>query len=1367
MDVKKLEAIVKIEPQNPKHWFNLGVAYLYENKIAEAHKAFQESIRNNPYFAPSQFFSGMLLLYGRDFNNGIKYLEKANTIDENIYQKLISNHVVKEILFGLIKMSTKVVQDQLEFQPNNIENLSVMGKILLYTDNFESAINYFRKIIELKPDNWEAYMYLGISYEGIQNYEQAIFYLKRAIAINQYLAEAYWIMGRIYVKLGNYGLAMKNYEKAVELVPNNTRYLNSLAKLYFILDKNIQAIKTLQLAIDINPNSKWSYYYLGQCMEKELEFDIAIEQYEKAINIDPLFIEAKLALARLYQLNNNHKRAIEILEELSVESEDVEILMLLAQAYYSIENYFKSKEITEKLLNFNKEDKNAFYLYVLSLLNIHKKKLDTIDEQELIVHLEKVYNYSPKDPVISSELLKIYVDKREFLKAKEILKKSNLYIRDEEVAKRIALIYLQDEDYINFLDTVKKYNLFSVDFVLDSIYLLREKGSPLLPLIVNEIANIDKIPTQEMTKIFLLYLEYIYFTNTLQALEFYKQKFSEETKQEYKLYLFELLIYFTLYSEYKDKKYLDMFIELADRLNLNYQNIHSLDVFSDKINNTVKLVILFYFVILKFQYDLVSEVHELLFSFQDFERNVLDATLQEFIPILIENGYYTQSIQIIDKFNFSDFSVYKKLKIDALSLLNKNQDVLKEVDEYFERFSYDSYVDLIRIMSLFEIYGELSEDLLNSLKNIVNESNPLALAIYANHLSKIDVEEAKRYANRALEFLYTGRHPFKYSYQLNIVLKLIAKFFESIYQLSYIIRGLKQLVSKYPNNYMFNYLLARYLYITEDYIDAELFTKKAIKLAKNTSQLLEAQNLLSKIREDKEKYQIMINELEKMEPKISEQIAHINTLYKKDKIEEINKILQEIKDSYTLRDIILKFYISDKLELREQLVYYLYLLRSIAFHESHENLIELLENKLTFYSNMEEVEEIKQRAEMDYFRIFKPITKERIDQIMQTNNIKEEEVIEKEGLIENEELIKRDNHHCSVQNSQNQTPTEIAYQETGQEKQNVFEKQSVVEKPRENKLSLSDLKEYNNFKDVAIVNSSDLILAYLLNIFFIVFQKDKSEEVKQINQLIDQANIDLDEREERIVSILKDIYQKLTSNDIQSLVLNVKNFIQTYLKDKYYSFYISLILCIVNYKLNKVDEFKKYLKYCKDNVIKYSFLSNFVNMLLMVDEVMKVSVSSIEDFENFHPKNEIIVINNSQEYILSYFIKILCITFDYSNYLRSNLDSIINSIKIDLNDDEKFLVDFLKNFSNDLEMKNIKDTLIKAKDFLNKVSKNAFFSFYSTLIMVFISYRLNRQSDALKYTKLLTRFEEKYPIFKNLIKFLGKVGDKIENTNNQ
>ncbi|MCS6955445.1 MAG: tetratricopeptide repeat protein, partial [Candidatus Calescibacterium sp.] len=892
MDIKKLEAIVKIEPNNPKHWFNLGIAYIQENRIAEAHKAFEESIKMNPYFAHSQFFAGLLLLFGRDFKNGIKYLEKATTIDDNIYNKLISDHVIKEILINLVKMSLKIIQDQLEFQPNNIENLSTMAKILLYTNSFEASINYFRKIIELRTENWEAYLYLGIAYEGIENYEQALFYLKRAVASNQYLAESYWIMGRIYLKLGNYGLALKNYEKAVELALNNTRYLNSLARLYLILDKNSQAIKTLQLAIDNNPNSKWSYYYLGQCLEKEYNFDMAIEQYEKAINIDPLFTEAKISLAKLYQLNNNTKRAIEILEELSMDSNDAEIFLLLAQFYYSIGNYIKSKELTEKILSIVPDEKNALHLNILSLLNIYKRKEDIADEEYLIKNLEYLYNNNPSDPVISTELFKLYVDKRDFFKAKEVLEKSKISIKDEETAKKIAFIYLEQESYEKFISTVKYYKLFSFDFIMEIISFLREKGSSFLPIFINDIMQIGKdyLKTDEEIRILLLYLEYIYFSNTLQALEFYKQRFSEDVKKRYNLYLFELLIYFSLYSEYKDKKYFDSFIELANGLNIEYENmanIEHLSVFSLKVNVTINFVLMFYFIVIKSQYNLIYKLYEFLLSNTDIESNVLNTALSDLLPIFMDNSYYSEVIQIIDNFKLSQISLLKKIRIEALLLLGKNSDVLREVEEYYEKFSYDSYVEIIKIIANFDIYGDIPEHLVNNLEILVQESNPLAFALYAHFLLKTDNNEAKRYAIRSLEFLYTEKHNLKYSYQMKIVINILAKFFESTYQLSVFLKGMKQLVSKYSDNYTFNYLLAKYLYITEEYIDAELVAKKSLKLTKNSSQLLEAQNLLAKIREEKERYQSFINELEKIDSGISEKIAYVNTLYKKERIEEI------------------------------------------------------------------------------------------------------------------------------------------------------------------------------------------------------------------------------------------------------------------------------------------------------------------------------------------------------------------------------------------------------------------------------------------------------------------------------------------------
>ncbi|MCX7758495.1 MAG: hypothetical protein N2169_02625, partial [bacterium] len=1055
------------------------------------------------------------------------------------------------------------------------------------------------------------------------------------------------------------------------------------------------------------------------------------------------------------------------LEELSMDSNDTEIFLLLAQLYYSIGNYIKSKELTEKILSIVPDEKNALHLNILSLLNIYKRKEDIADEEYLIKNLEYLYNNNPSDPVISTELFKLYVDKRDFLKAKEVLEKSKISIKDEETAKKIAFIYLEQENYEKFISTVKYYKLFSFDFIMEIISFLREKGSSFLPIFINDIMQIGKdyLKTDEEIRILLLYLEYIYFSNTLQAWEFYKQRFSEDVKKRYNLYLFELLIYFSLYSEYKDKKYFDSFIELANGLNIEYENmanIEHLSVFSLKVNVTINFVLMFYFIVIKSQYNLIYKLYEFLLSNPDIESNVLNTALSDLLPIFMDNSYYSEVIQIIDNFKLSQISLLKKIRIEALLLLGKNSDVLREVEEYYEKFSYDSYVEIIKIIANFDIYGDIPEHLVNNLEILVQESNPLAFALYAHFLLKTDNNEAKRYATRSLEFLYTEKHNLKHYYQMKIVINILAKFFESTYQLSVFLKGMKQLVARYPDNYTFNYLLAKYLYITEDYIDAELVAKKSLKLTKNSSQLLEAQNLLGKIREEKERYQSFINELEKIDSGISEKIAYVNTLYKKERIEEIFKMLNDISNSNSLSDIIIKFYIFDKLEIKEQLIYYLYLLRAFAFENSYENMLEFIENKLMFYSNVEELEEIKQKAEIDYVKILKNYKQSQLEdfetkkeQEIYLEQYTREEDLERtsQGEMNAEELLQIDvgptieifDNQIDITHDQKEELSEVYIEQK--------------------KVSLSNVENYDDLQNVIISNSFDLILAGLLKLFYIIFENNQ-EKIKEIGVMIDNSQIQLGEDDEKIVVLLQNIEEKILLNDVKSLMIDIKNFVQKYSKNRYFSFYISMILAAFNYKIGKTGDFKRHLKYCKENIENYQFLGKLLNMIDKypgVEEIKEVPISEIKEFANPPYKDEKIVIISPQELILAYFVRILLIVFGHSNYLQDFIDEQLKNLNFVLDDKEHILIEFLQKVIAGLIQNDMKSVLVDVKNFINNNSKDPYFSFYYSLIMVFISYKLKRIDDFKKYLNIVLKAFNKYQNFQNLLSWLERVGDSIEN----
>ncbi len=1038
LDLKKLEALTKLEPNNPKHWFYLGAYYFSIKDIAQAYKALETAVKINPYFAQAQFFIGFIVIYNREFKTGLKYLEKAYTIDEKVFLKIKSDYEIEKILDELIKGSIKVIQDQIEINPNNLENLYLMGRILFYIQNYESAINYFRKIIELKPDNWEVYIYLALSYKELNNYENAINYLKKSILINNYYPDSYWLLGEIYIDMGNYGLALKNLERAVELAPNNSRYLNSLARVYLELDKIPQAIRTLQISIDSNPNSKWSYFYLGKALEKEFNFELAIEQYLKALEIDPNFIEAKYSLAKLYSYFNDYTKAIDILENITDKIADPEVYFMLGQFYYNIDNYEKAIYNLENYVKILNNNWQAFYLLYLNYIKINNK-------EKALFYLEKAFELNSKDTKIIVDLFKIYVDLRQIQKAEKFLDIIKNLVKDVEIIKRIIFIYFEKKDYENAFYVFFENKLYNdINYLFDLITFIKNKDREIYLSFLSKVLNfIDCNQNKEIClELQIEYLERVYEVNTLQAYEYFNSKVGFQfldilaniqnsqdiINNRFNLILFNLLliylkIIFTLYVEYKSEDYLRKYISITEKIKTfsflfvkEYDNINLNSGFINFVINNfgnkdvLSGSILFYLLILNLNFIYVVLVFkDYIFNKKDiinFKNPVIIKIFEDIIPLLIENEINDIALDFIDLFINFNYPVFLRYKIDILDLENKPREVIDNIQKYYDSFFYESYLELIRLKNLINL-DELKEVVKEDLEKLILEFNPLAMALYANIIIFENKNEAIRLLDKAFEIIIEDKFKFQYNYQLISTVVYLSKIYSKYFSIYKLIKYLNELSRKFSDNYRINYLLAYYLYLTEDFVDAEVIAKRLIKLAKTNNLLIEAQKLLATIKTERENYNNFLLTLENLFKGISITITSYLNLIKKGKIEEVLKYIETLNDDTKIENIIIKAILYDKLEIYQYFIYYYNLFKIWALDKNLDNLIDLIDKKLYNYSEFSDFEELKIKAQITYASLFKK------EAYIQTNLEEKTEKIE--NKIEQNILIQEKSKELETQ----------------------------------------------------------------------------------------------------------------------------------------------------------------------------------------------------------------------------------------------------------------------------------------------------------------------------------------------------------------
>jgi tetratricopeptide (TPR) repeat protein len=78
--------------------------------------------------------------------------------------------------------SINLIEELIEYQPNNATYHDTYGEILMFFQNYEQAIEQFLKVLELSMDEWyinQTYIKLGICYKELENFDLAVENLKK------------------------------------------------------------------------------------------------------------------------------------------------------------------------------------------------------------------------------------------------------------------------------------------------------------------------------------------------------------------------------------------------------------------------------------------------------------------------------------------------------------------------------------------------------------------------------------------------------------------------------------------------------------------------------------------------------------------------------------------------------------------------------------------------------------------------------------------------------------------------------------------------------------------------------------------------------------------------------------------------------------------------------------------------------------------------------------------------------------------------------------------------------------------------------------------------------------------------------------
>lgn len=128
----------------------------------------------------------------------------------------------------------------------------------------KAAIEKYRQMIRLAPHLAPAYNNLGMLYFNHGEYAEAVPVLERGLQVNPRMGTAIALLGLSYFELGEDQKARPFLESALRANPHDSNVQMSLAHVLLNLGKNQEAIRSLNEYLAGNPKDQQAWYLLGK-----------------------------------------------------------------------------------------------------------------------------------------------------------------------------------------------------------------------------------------------------------------------------------------------------------------------------------------------------------------------------------------------------------------------------------------------------------------------------------------------------------------------------------------------------------------------------------------------------------------------------------------------------------------------------------------------------------------------------------------------------------------------------------------------------------------------------------------------------------------------------------------------------------------------------------------------------------------------------------------------------------------------------------------------------------------------------------------------------------------------------------------------
>ena len=333
-----------------------------------------------------------------------------------------------------------------------------LSKVYLAKADSVNALSYLKKAYSLDKENYFYAIALAEFYDDSKDYASAIKIYEKTYKRFPIKKNLLYFLARCYALNGEINKAIKVLDKLENRVGQNKMISVEKSRLYIYDNKHKKAIKVIDDLIKKYPIDADLYVIRGDIKREIKNNDEALEDYNKALELDPGCAGAQMSLcsyySEVYNLDQMEHYALMILANESVSfKEKTRFIDFALKLYQNRPDYIeKIDQIFDTVIKANPESTEALLMYANILNELHntEKMLEVLysavllDEKCLTCHQQLIATV-------------VYTEETDVLKVQQLVEQALQHFPEDAYLLFVeGSIYLTGGDELSAFEYYKK-----------------------------------------------------------------------------------------------------------------------------------------------------------------------------------------------------------------------------------------------------------------------------------------------------------------------------------------------------------------------------------------------------------------------------------------------------------------------------------------------------------------------------------------------------------------------------------------------------------------------------------------------------------------------------------------------------------------------------------------------------------------------------------------------------------------------------------------------------------------------------------------------------------------------------------------------